>query len=306
MGYDMNVNLNQLWVFHAVAKSLGFTRAAEELCLTQPGISKHIKQLEEYYGTPLFDRIGKKVLPTRAGELLLEATTEMFRLLDDVKMKIDDLGQLTGGKIAIGASFTAGTYLLPEILGHFHHLYPGIELLLEISLSDRVAEKVISNDLDIGFIGAPYEDERLISLEFYHDTLMVILPEEHPWRERSAIRMAELTDQPFILSVKGSGTREVIQKHLTNAGIKLQKIIEFGNTETVKKAVVAGIGISILSESVIRDEVAAGKMFALPLDEGGITRTFFMVSHKDKYRTKAVDALIEMVSNLVKNNASNS
>ncbi|NLD37605.1 MAG: LysR family transcriptional regulator [Desulfatiglans sp.] len=302
----MNVNLNQLWVFYAVAKSQGFTRAAEELFLTQPGVSKHIKQLEEYYGTPLFDRIGKKVLPTRAGELLLEATTEMFRLLGDAKRKIDGLEKLTAGRIAIGASFTAGTYLLPEILGHFHHLYPWVELQLEISLSDRVAEKVISNDLDIGFIGAPYEDERLINLEFYHDTLVVILPEEHPWRERRAIRMAELTDQPFILSVKGSGTREVIEKHLTNAGIKLQKTIEFGNTETVKKAVVAGIGISILSESVIRDEMARGQICSVTLDEGGITRTFFMVSHKDKYRTKAVGELIEMVNTLVKNKVSNS
>lgn len=306
MGYDMNVNLNQLWVFYAVAKHQGFTRAAEELCLTQPGVSKHMKHLEEYYDTQLFDRLGKKVVPTIAGELLLEATTEMFRLLDDVKVKIDDLGKLTAGRIAIGASFTAGTYLLPGILGNFHKQYPGVELLLEISLSDRVAEKVISNDLDIGFLGAPYEDERLINLEFYHDTLVVILPKLHPWRNRKTIRVAELNDQPFLLSIKGSGTRAAIQRHLNNAGIKLQKIIEFGNTETVKKAVVAGIGISILSESVIRDEVAAGQMFAVPLDEGGITRTFFMVFHKDKYRTKAVGALIKMVNTLVKNKTSNS
>ncbi len=110
----MNVNLNQLWVFYAVAKSQGFTRAAEELFLTQPGVSKHIKQLEEYYGTPLFDRIGKKVLPTRAGELLLEATTEMFRLLDD-KMKIDGLEKLTAGSIALALALRLALSL-PEIL----------------------------------------------------------------------------------------------------------------------------------------------------------------------------------------------
>ncbi|MBN1906663.1 MAG: LysR family transcriptional regulator [Deltaproteobacteria bacterium] len=297
----MNINLNQLWVFHAVAKSRGFTRAASDLCLTQPGISKHIKQLEEYYGVQLFDRLGKKVLPTQAGELLLEATTEVFRLLDNAKVKIYDLGEMTAGRITIGASFTAGTYLLPEIIGQFNQQYKGVELLLDISLSDRIAEKVISNDLDIGFIGAPYEDERLINRRFYDDTLVVILPKGHPWQNRKAIRLAELTDQPFVYSIKGSGTRTVIQEKLNNAGVKLQKVIEFGNTETVKKAVVAGIGISILSEAVIRNEVASGQMCAIPLDEGGITRTFFMVFHKDKYRTKATSALIEMVDAFVDN-----
>jgi DNA-binding transcriptional LysR family regulator len=295
----MNINLNQLWVFHAVAKSRGFTRAASDLCLTQPGISKHIKQLEEYYGVQLFDRLGKKVVPTQAGELLLEATTEIFRLVDDAKAKIDDLEKITSGRIAIGASFTAGTYLLPEILGQFKRLYEGVELLLDISLSDRIAEKVISNDLDIGFIGAPYEDERLINRRFYDDTMVVTLPKAHPWRNRKAIRLAELTDQPFVFSVKGSGTRTVIRKKLDNAGIKLQKAIEFGNTETVKKAVVAGLGISILSEAVIRNEVASGQMCAVPLDDGGISRTFFMILHKDKYRTKSTSALIEMVNTFV-------
>ena len=296
VSYDMDLNLNQLRVFHAVTKSNGFTRAAEELALTQPGVSKHIKQLEEYYGVHLFDRLGKKVVLTHAGELLLEATTEIFSLLDDAKMKIDDLGKMTAGKIAIGASFTAGTYLLPEILGHFRQLYPGVELLLDISLSDRIAEKVIANELDVGFIGSLYEDEKLITRKFYDDTLVVILPAAHPWRKRKSVCLAELIDQPFIFAVKGSGTRAVIQEKLNSAGIKLQKTIEFGNTETVKKAVVEGIGISILSEAVVRNEVAAGQMCALPLDGGGITRTFFMTFHKDKYRTKAASALIELVS----------
>ncbi len=295
----MDLNLNQLLVFHAVAKSRGFTRAASELCLTQPGISKHIKQLEEYYGVQLFDRLGKKVVPTQAGKLLLEATTEIFRLLDDAKVKIDDLGNKTTGRITIGASFTAGTYLLPEILSQFSQQYKGVELLLDISLSDLIAEKVIANDLDIGFIGAPYEDERLINRRFYDDTLVVVLPKAHPWRKRKTICFTELTDQPFIFSVKGSGTRTIIQEKLDNTGVKLQKVIEFGNTETVKKAVIAGIGISVLSEAVIRNEVASGQMCAVPLDEGGITRTFFMVFHRDKYRTKAINSLIEMVNSFV-------
>ncbi|MDY7035392.1 MAG: selenium metabolism-associated LysR family transcriptional regulator [Thermodesulfobacteriota bacterium] len=289
------MNLNQLRVFHAVASLKSFTRASQDLFLTQPGISKHIKQLEEFFGIRLFDRLGKKVAPTQAGEILFEATKAIFELIDDAKVKIDDLKMMTGGKITIGASFTAGTYIIPEIMGRFNQMYPGVEFLLDISLSHRIAEKVIANELDVGFIGAPYDDERLVTKKFREDKLVIIIPKEHPWKDRKSIRLAELADQPFVISRKGSGTRAVIQEQMENAGLEIKKKIEFGNTETVKRAVEAGIGVSIISEFAIKNEVAAGQIKAVKLSDCVLKRTFYITYHKHKYRTSLTRGLIDLL-----------
>jgi DNA-binding transcriptional LysR family regulator len=288
-------NLNRLRVFHAVAGLQSFTRASEKLYLTQPGISKHIKKLEEVFGIRLFDRLGKKAVPTQAGEILFESTKAMFGLLDETKLKIDDLKEMTGGKITIGASFTAGIYIIPEIMGRFNQRYPGVEISLDISLSHLIAEKVIANEIDIGIIGAPYDDERLITKEFRKDKLAVIIPEKHEWNNRKSIRLAQLASQPFIFSRKGSGTRSIVEEQLANAGIELEKKIEFGNTEAVKKAVAAGIGISIISESAIKNEIAAGQIKTLNLSDCTLRRTFYYTYHKDKYRTNITRALINLL-----------
>ncbi len=289
------MNMNQLSVFDAVARLKSFTRASEKLCLTQPGISKHIKQLEEHFGIRLFDRLGKTVAPTQAGEILFESTKKIFTLIDDAKAKIDDLKSMTGGKISIGASFTAGIYMIPEIMGRFNKMYPGVDIHLDITLSHRIAEKVISNELDIGFIGAPYDDERLITKKLREDKLVIIIPKNHQWKKRKSIRLAELADQPFILSKKGSGTRAVIEAQVKNTGIKIKKKIEFGNTEAVKKAVAAGIGISIISESAIKNEVTLGQIKTVKLSGIAFNRPFYFTYHKDKYRTNVVRALINLL-----------
>lgn len=291
----MAVNLNQLRVFHAVATLESFTRASEKLFLTQPGISKHVKQLEDSLGTRLFDRLGRTVALTQAGEILFESTRAIFRLIEEAKLKIDDLKELTAGRIKVGASFSAGVYVVPEILGRFHQIYPGVEILLDISLSRQVAENVISNELDIGFIGASHDDERLITKKLREDKLVVIIPGDHPWKNRKSIRGTKLADQPFVLSREGSGTRAVIEEQVEKAGLRIGRKIEFGNTEAVKKAVGAGMGISILSESAILNEEASGQIRKLNLSDPVLKRTFYFTYRKDKYLTNAKRALMEFL-----------
>lgn len=290
-----DINLNQLRIFHAVATAGSFTRAAETLCLTQPGVSKHIKQLESDLGVPLLDRLGKTVTPTRAGRILLETTRDVFHRIEDAKARINDLTLLKGGRITIGASYTAGTYLLPPVLGKYRALYPDIELSLDISLSRAVAQKVLANDLDIGFIGAPHPDDRLSVRPIFRDRLKVILPPDHPWQDRTSVPLADLTDQTLILSKKGSGTRSAVTQAAASTGISLKKTIEFGNTEAVKKAVQAGMGISMLSGTAVRDETAAGSLLALGVDGPPMERTFYAARLRDKYRTHAVRALMDLL-----------
>jgi DNA-binding transcriptional LysR family regulator len=291
------MNLNRLRVFDTVARLQSFSRASKALYLTQPGISKHIKQLEEYYGTRLFDRLGKRVALTQAGEILFQTTQIMFKLVDESKLKIDDLKEMTGGKISIGASFTAGIYFVPAIISRFNRCYPKVDIHMDIYLSQCIAEKVLANELDIGFIGAPYDDDRLVIKTLREDKLMLIIPSDHLWKDRKAIRLSELVDQPLILSNKGSGTRTVVEKRLAQANVRIENRIEFGNTEAVKKAVSAGLGISILSEAAVQNDAALGRIKTINILDRGrpLKRTFYYTLRKEKYRTYATRALIDLL-----------
>lgn len=279
----MILNLNQLRVFHAAAKVQSFTRAAEALFLTQPGISKHIKELEEYYGTPLFDRLGKKVVLTQAGEALYKKTETIFTMIDQVKLEIDELQGLTRGTLNIGASVTIGIYILPAVLGRFRSLYPNINVHMDIALNRQIIEMVLNNSIDFGFLGAPMHDDRLKLESFFNDELVLIVPGNHEWAMRDAIEPHELLRCPFIYSRQGSGTRAFIQDKLGRIGITLKNTMEFGHTEAVKKAVEAGLGVSIVSKATISREEHLGVVRALCLSGLDLQRKFYFAYRNDKY-----------------------
>lgn len=284
------MNLNQLRVFYTVAKLQSLTKASSELYLTQPGISKHIKELEEYYGIRLFDRLGKKVVLTQAGEILFATTKDIFNLVNEAKIKIDELKGIRGGKLTMGASVTIGIYILPEILGKFRHKYPDIEIALDISLSQEIVEKVLVNTIDIGFIGAIVNDDRLIIKQFLTDELVVIVSPRHKWADRESIQPNELVNQTFIISRQGSGTRTIVEERLKQIGVILKKTMEFGNTEAIKKAVEADLGISIISKYAILREVNAGILKSICLSDVNLGRNFYFTYRKDKYLTNVVKA----------------
>lgn len=251
----MDYNLNLLRIFRTVAKLQSFTRAAEVLCLTQPGISKHIKTLENHYKTTLFDRLGKRVVLTETGEALLSSVEKIFYLIERSREEIDDLKGLNKGILKIGASITIGVYFLPGILEKFKKLYPGTRITLDIDLNRQVIRQVLENEADIGLLGAPAGDGRLVMTPFHKDELVVIAPGNKSWAKRDGISADDLLCENFILSRSGSGTRAVIEERLKAAGVVLKNTMEFGNTEAIKKAVEAGLGISIVSKSAVSREV---------------------------------------------------
>ena len=291
-----HMNLNQLRIFHAVARLLSFTRASEELYLTQPGISKHIKELEGYYGTRLFDRLGKKVVLTQAGEILFRITKDIFNLIDESRTRIHDLQGLAGGKLSIGASITIGTYILPKMLVRFRHKYPDVEIAVDISLSEQVMDKVLDNTLEIGLVGHLVNDKRLVAKQFKTDQMVLIVSPRHRWaNRRSPVRLQELIDQPFLLLKQGSGTRKIVEGLLEKAGFTLMNIIELGNTEGVKKAVEADLGISIVSKRVVSRELAAALIKPVPLKGLDLRRNFYVVYHKDRYLSEAARAFFKLL-----------
>src|SRR5208337_3922606 len=242
------INLDQLRIFQAVAQARSFTRAADAVHLTQPGVSKHIKQMENYYGTSLFDRLGKRVALTQAGEILFEATQGIMVSIAAAEQRIEELKGLHGGKLVLGASFPIGIYVLPDILAAFRKQYPAVEVTLDIALSEKIVARILANKLDLGLVSHEAQDPRLVAREFMTDRLIAIAPRNHRWASKKRIRPKELLGETFIVAARGAGTRAVVEERIKQKSIPLKNVIDFGNTEGVKRAVEVGLGVSIQSE----------------------------------------------------------
>jgi DNA-binding transcriptional LysR family regulator len=290
------MNLNQLTIFHAVAKRLSFTRAAKELHLTQPGISKHIAALEEYYGTRLFDRIGKKVALTQAGEILHAATATMTALLQETKARIDDLEELAGGKLQVGAGVTIAAYLLPGLLTRFKKDAPGVELSVQTGFSGQVVEMVLASSLELGLVGQRSSDPRLVVRTFLKDPLLLIVPPGHRWSQREKpLPLEELAGETLLLSNRGSGTWRAVSALLEASGTRLGNTMELGTTEGVKEAVAAGLGVSILSRHVLDRELSCGALAEVPLAGEWQERELCVVYRRDRYLSQAARAFLALL-----------
>src|SRR5271165_744466 len=289
------INLNQLRIFQAVAQSRSFTRAAEAVHLTQPGISKHIKQMEEYYGVPLFDRLGKKVALTQAGEILFAATQEVMSSIEAAEQRIDDLKGLRGGKLMLGTSFPIGVYILPGVLAAFQQKYPAVEVVLDISLSQRINNRILANKIDLGLVSHEVHDPRLLSRRFMTDELVAIFPANHKWAAKHRITPQDLLRETYIVAARGAGTRAVVEERLKEQGIVLQNVMDFGNLEGVKHAVEVGLGVAIQARSVVKREIAAGSLRSLPLAGMDARIEYLYVCRKDKHLSNAANAFLDLL-----------
>jgi DNA-binding transcriptional LysR family regulator len=288
-------NLDQLRIFQAVAQTRSFTRAAAAVHLTQPGISKHIKQMEDYFATPLFDRSGKKVTLTTPGEILFDATQEIMATIDAAERRIDDLKGLRGGRLRLGTSFPIGVYLMPRVLAQYRKLYPSVEVALEITLSGTIGPKILANEIDLGLASYEPHDPRLVARQFMTDELIVIVPPDHRWAAKRRIAPTELTEEPFIVAAPGAGTRTVMEERLAALGIVLRNVLDFGNLEGVKHAVEAGLGISIQARSVVQREIASGTLRGVKLTGIDTAIPFFYVYRKNAHLNHAAQALVAML-----------
>jgi len=289
------MNLDRLRIFQAVADTRSFTRAAEMVHLTQPGISKHIRQMEDYYGTPLFDRLGKKVALTHAGEILAEATQEIMASAATAEQRIEELKGLRGGRLVIGASFGPGIYILPDVMAAFRKRYPAVEVTVDISLSAKIVAKILANKLDLGLVSPEAHDARLFSRQFMTDDLIVIVPRHHRWAHKKRVRPQELLGETFIVEARGAGTRAVVEERLKQKGIVLTKVVDFGNVEGVKRAVEAGLGVSIQSRNVVEREIAAGSLTGVALAGLDARLGRFYICRRDKHLSNAAKAFLGLL-----------
>jgi len=277
-----HATLRQLQVFEAIVRLGSFTRAAEELFLTQPTVSMQIRKLTDAIGLPLFEHVGRNVRPTEAGLELHQACRTMFETLANLEMKVADLKGLRRGRLRLGVITTA-KYITPEILGEFSRLYPGIDLALKVTNRERILERLHRNEDDLYTRGqAPKDEKDLETFPFAPNPLVIIAPRDHPLVGRKNLSLEEVSKEPFILREPGSGIRDAGLKAFENAGCRPQVRMELGSNEAIKHAVVGGLGLAVLSLHTLSLEGANGPVAILDVEGFPIIRPWYIVHPKGK------------------------
>jgi DNA-binding transcriptional LysR family regulator len=268
--------LHQLKVFEAAARNGSFTRAAEELFLTQPTVSMQVKQLTKAVGLPLFEQVGKRLYLTEAGRELFATCREIFEKIAQFEMTVADLKGLKQGRLRL-AVITTAKYFVPRLLGPFCQLYPGIDISLQVTNHSGIVDRLKEN-LDDLYIMSQLPEHLDIGFQpFLENPLVVLAPTNHRLAGEKNISLQQLSEEPFILREPGSGTRTAVQKLFDEQGIKLKVKLELGSNEAIKQAIAGGLGISVLSRHTILPESANSELTVLDVEYFPIERNWYMV-----------------------------
>ena len=296
----------RLKVFHTVARLLSFTKAAEALHMTQPAVTFQVRQLEEYFNTRLFDRTHNKVSLTSAGERVSEFAERIFDLYSEMENTVRDLTGEISGSLTIGASTTIAEYLLPALLGEFKNRYPDINLRLKVSNTEGIVTMVEHNVIDLGVVEAPVSNKNLIVEVCHEDQLVVVTQPDHELVKRGGkVKAEEIVNYPFVSREEGSGTRDVITQYLIDEKINpadMEFCLELGSPEAIKGAVEAGMGITIISRSIIGKELKLNMLAELQL-EPPLSRPFSFVRQRQKFRVNIMEELLEFAQAYFKKHA---
>ncbi len=290
-----------LLTFVTIVERNNFTKAAEELHLSQSAVSREIQVLENRYGVKLFDRTNKYVRLTKAGEVLYHHAREILVQYDRIEKLIHDLSHSAQGVLEIGSGYTFGEYLLPRVIQEFKSLYPSIVPKITIKNSHRIVAQVLRHELDIGIVEGKFEMQGLVAEPFAHDDMSVIVAPAHRLAGRPEVDIDELRSETWILRELGSGTREVTDRVFSDVGLSPVSMMEFGSSQVIKESVEAGLGISIISEWTIRKEMKYGTLCALKIKNVPISRDVCYVLPITQFRTRATDLFVERIPSMVKN-----
>lgn len=271
----IQATLHQLKVFETVARHGSFTRAAEELFITQPTVSSQVKQLTKAVGLPLFEQIGKSLYLTDAGTDLLSTCQDVFERLENFEMKVADLKGTKQGELRL-AVITTAKYFVPRLLGSFCQDYPGIDVALNVTNHQEIKQRMLGNEDDLYIVSNPHKDIDLTSQPFLDNPLVVVAKKDHYLAGKQNIALEHFNDKPFIMREKGSGTRDAILKLFAEHDISVKVKLELGSNEAIKQAIAGGLGISVLSEHCLISEGSSGELTVLDFQYFPIKRRWFV------------------------------
>lgn len=288
-----HATLRQLQVFEAIVRHGNFTRASEELFLSQPTVSMQVKKLADAMGLPLFEQAGRSVKPTQAALDLYEACRDIFETLANLEMKIAEIKGIKRGRLRLCVVTTA-KYIAPELLGEFSQMHKGIEVSLKVTNRDRMIERMDVNEDDLYIMGqAPTSELRVESYAFAPNPLVVMAPRNHPLVGKKKISISRIADEPFILREPGSGIRDATLRMFSDAGLRPQIRMVLGSNEAIKHAIVGGLGLSVLSLHTLTLEGSDGPVAVLDVEGFPIQRQWFIVYPKGKDLSLVARAFIE-------------
>ncbi len=284
-----NVTLRQLKVFEAVARHLSFSRAAEELHLTQPAVSMQVRGLEENAGLPLTEQIGKKIFLTDAGAELARHARVIAQQLRSAEEALAAIRGVSGGQLHIGVVSTT-KYFAPRLLAAFRARHPGIELRLGVHNREKIVRQLADNEIDLAIMGRPPAELDTIADVFADNLLVIVASPKHPFVERRRITPADLEQETFLIREPGSGTRSAMERYFAEQGVVLTRTFEMSSNETIKQAVMAGMGIAFLSASTIEIELAVGRLVVLPVAGTPVMRQWHLVRRAEKRQLPLAEA----------------
>ena len=285
----------RLQVFHAVAKHLSFTKAAEALFMTQPAVTFQIRQLEEQFNTRLFDRAQGRITLTPAGQLALDYAERILGLSAELDKRLKEMSGQLAGPLLIGASMTIAEFLLPQILGEFKARHPGIAPRLFVANSEAVQARIAERTLDLGFIEGESHLASLITDVCCQDELQVVCAPSHPLAKKRSVSPKELTEHAYVSREPGSGTREVIDSYLQKAGLaldSLQLVMEAGSPESLKGLAATGLGFAIMSRASVTKEVRLGELVQVALAPR-LIRELSVVYPKERFQSRLVNSFVD-------------
>ena len=290
------MDIRKLDVFRKVVELKSFTKAAEAALLSQPTVSEHIRNLEDELGLKLVDRLGREVGPTPVGVVLYRYAVRMTQLQQEALQAVARYNGNLSGELRLGASSIPGAYILPRMISSFCSRYREVKPIVQINSSRTVAAQIVEGSVDIGLVGAIWNERGLEWTAAFTDTLVLAVPLLHPLAEAESVKLEELRNLPFIQRETGSGTRRVVTRMFEQQGIReadLQEVAMLGSNEAVREAVKAGFGVAITSSRSVAQDVHCAHLAAVPLDDPDAVRPIYLLQRKNRELSPVAAAFVE-------------
>lgn len=290
------MNMKHLRLFHAVAEAGSVSAAAGRLHISQPAVTRQLKDFEARLGTVLFHRLPRGMRTTEAGALLQDYARRIFALEREAERGLGELDSLEAGELAVGASTTIGDYLLPPIIATFRQRYPRVILNIEIANTERIEQRLDTWQLMLGFTEGPSAHPALRADVILQDELLPVVGAAHPLARRRKLALADLADATIVLRESGSGTRRVVEEKLREHAVSFASALYIGSTEAIKRVVNANAGVAWLPRISVTRELESGALVRLPLKEMTIYRPLYRIQRPDRRLSTAARAFLDLLA----------
>ena len=292
----MHLTLRQLQCFSSVARNLSYTRAAEELHLTQPAVSMQIRQLEQQAGLALTEQFGKQIHLTEAGTEVYRYARSILQQVDEMDDVLDKLKGVAGGRLKI-AAISSANYFAPRLLGTFYQRFPDVSVSMDVTNQKAVLKQIVENEVDMAIMGQPPKDSQVEAIPFMDNPLIIVAPPEHRLAKRKRIAQKELEKEVFLVREPGSGTRGAMERFFREQKLKLTTGMGMGSLSSIKQGVRAGLGLGLLPRDAVQVELQIGHLVELKVKGLPIERQWYVVLHKGKRLSLAAEEFKSLLIN---------